>query len=106
MRATLKAITLALAVAVPVVSYSQPSNQPLTRAQVRAQLREIERAGYDPARAKDPSYPSDIQAAEARLAAQHAATTPATGFGGTRGTDAASGHPVNARERTSMFGHH
>jgi Domain of unknown function (DUF4148) len=49
----------------PVVSFSQ-SNQPITRAEVRAQLVELEKNGYNPA-SDHSQYPKNIEAAEARL---------------------------------------
>ncbi|EDT42733.1 DUF4148 domain-containing protein [Burkholderia ambifaria] len=63
--------------AAPALSFAQ-SNTPLTRAQVRADLVRVERAGYNPATGNDPQYPADIQAAEAKVAAEQAASS----FGG------------------------
>jgi hypothetical protein len=60
---TLAACTLTA----PVASFAQ-SNEPVTRAQVRADLVQVERAGYNPARGDDINYPADIQAAEAKVA--------------------------------------
>ena len=57
----------------PVAAAAQPGG--LTRAQVRAQLVQIEKAGYNPARSNDPSYPAALQAAEARVAAQNGAAS-------------------------------
>src|SRR6185437_2522004 len=48
-------------VAIPALSFAQ-SNQPLTRADVRAQLVELERAGYNPA-GDQAQYPKNIEAA-------------------------------------------
>ncbi|SDG18043.1 DUF4148 domain-containing protein [Paraburkholderia phenazinium] len=65
-------VGLALAAATlgaPVLSFAQ-SNTPLTRAEVRADLARVEQAGYAPG-ASDINYPADIQAAEARIAAQN-----------------------------------
>ncbi|RFU44563.1 DUF4148 domain-containing protein [Paraburkholderia sp. DHOC27] len=73
--------TLALAVltasslALPLASFAQStpaSNAPLTRAEVKAQLVQLEQAGYNPSAANDATYPAQIQAAEARVAAQNA----------------------------------
>jgi len=103
---TIKAVVLSLALGIPALSYAQTSNGPVTRAQVRAQLRALERAGYEPGRADDATYPQDIQAAESRVAMQ-----PATGEGGTASGATRSGHAVrsvsgpNTRYR-SMYGHH
>src|SRR3954465_14872448 len=70
----MKKILVSLAVAVsalaaPALSFAQ-SNGPLTRAEVRADLVRVEQAGYNPAVASDPHYPDDIQAAEAKIAAE------------------------------------
>ncbi|MFM0045861.1 DUF4148 domain-containing protein [Paraburkholderia sediminicola] len=70
MKSLIKAVALVVVLAAPVASFAQ-SEQPLTRAEVRAQLVQIEQAGYNPAVATDSTYPADIQAAEARVAAQH-----------------------------------
>jgi len=92
MDVTIKAIVIGLAVAIPALSYGQSSNGPVTRAQVRAQLREVERAGYHPGRADDATYPQDIQAAEARIAMERAAAKPAADIGGTKSEKTSSGH--------------
>lgn len=64
------AIAAVSLLAVPVASFAQSTNEPMTRAQVREQLIEIEQAGYNPGAANDYNYPQDIQAAEARVAAR------------------------------------
>lgn len=55
--------------AVPAASFAQ-SNGPVTRAQVRNELIELERAGYNPATANKNEYPDNLQAALERVAAQ------------------------------------
>ncbi len=77
MKSLIQAVAIAAVLAVPAVSFAQ-SNQPLTRAEVRAQLVQLEQAGYTPSRGRDPYYPADIQAAEARVHAQQGDTS---GFG-------------------------
>ena len=72
MKALIKAVALVVVLAAPVVSFAQ-SNEPLTRAQVREQLIQVEKAGYNPATSDDYDYPANIQAAEARVAAEQAA---------------------------------
>ncbi|KMZ12048.1 hypothetical protein BHUM_06319c [Candidatus Burkholderia humilis] len=62
---------VALALAAPVASFAQ-SNQSLTRAEVRAQIVQLEKAGYNPGVISDSKYPADIQAAQARVDAQQA----------------------------------
>jgi len=84
MKSLIKVVTLAVVFAAPVASFAQA--QPLTRAQVKAELRQIEQAGYNPAAAVDANYPADIQAAEARIAAQNAtAQADVTGYGSSGG---------------------
>lgn len=86
MKSLIQAVVIAVAIAAPVASFAQ-SNQPLTRAEVRAQLVQLEQAGYSPARGRDPYYPADIQAAEAKVAAQNAAQAQNTSYGsGSNGT--------------------
>jgi len=81
MKSFIKAVAIAAVLAVPAVSFAQ-SNGPLTRAQVRAQLVALEKAGYDPATADSYDYPANIQAAEARVAEQNAAARANTaGYG-------------------------
>lgn len=93
MKSLIKAVAIAAVLAVPAVSFAQ-SNQPLTRAEVRAQLIQIEQAGYRPANGRDPYYPADIQAAEARVAAQNGAAVEKTGYGApaTGSTESGSGN--------------
>lgn len=77
MKSIVKAAVFAAVIAVPALSFAQ-AQQPLTRAQVRAELVQLENAGYDP---RDwANYPQDIQAAEARVRQQQGATAygPAT----------------------------
>ncbi|MGS1023081.1 DUF4148 domain-containing protein [Burkholderia glumae] len=52
--------------AAPVASFAQSNSQPLTRADVRADLIQLEQHGYNPV-ASDARYPHDIQAAQARV---------------------------------------
>jgi hypothetical protein len=63
-------LTLAVsALASPILTSAQTSSGELTRAQVEAQVVCIEHAGYRPG-GSDNDYPVEIQAAEAKLAAQ------------------------------------
>ncbi|MFM0736304.1 DUF4148 domain-containing protein [Paraburkholderia xenovorans] len=45
----------------------------VTRAEVRHELEELEAAGYNPSQGEDENYPADIQEAERKVAAMHAA---------------------------------
>src|SRR5579859_1131025 len=54
----------------PSVSFAQSAPHPVTRAQVIAELVQLEKAGYTPDRGDDPNYPADIQAALAKIESQ------------------------------------
>lgn len=86
MKSLIKAVALVVVLAAPVAAFAQSDQQPLTRAQVKAQLKQLEDAGYNPAVATDATYPADIQAAEARVAAQNA-----TGYGSPAGGTSQTG---------------
>jgi hypothetical protein len=73
----MKLSTLAVCVAtlaMPLAAFAQQSQGGLTRAEVRAQLVELEQTGWRPSE-EGPNYPDEVQAAEAKVAAKHAAAT-------------------------------
>ncbi|HTJ95186.1 MAG TPA: DUF4148 domain-containing protein [Pararobbsia sp.] len=74
MKLKLAALGLTFALAVPTLAFAQSTQTQdhLTRAEVRAQLVELEQAGWDPQDDRL-NYPESLQAAEARVAAKHAA---------------------------------
>ncbi|SAK53300.1 purine nucleoside phosphorylase [Caballeronia hypogeia] len=90
MNKLLVSLTLAATLAAPALAFAQSTGS-VTRAQVRADLVAVEKAGYKPAIASDPYYPSDIQAAEAKVAAQRADAPQA--YGGIQSGTSASGMP-------------
>ncbi|WP_179402651.1 DUF4148 domain-containing protein [Burkholderia guangdongensis] len=97
MKSLAQAAVIAAALAVPAVSFAQ-SNAPLTRAQVRAELIQLEQAGYRPGLGSDPTYPDSIQAATARVAAKNtmAQTRPVadtSGYGADAHGASGSGSP-------------
>jgi len=73
MKSLFKAVAIAAILAAPVVSFAQSSDQPVTRAQVRSELIQLENAGYNPVTTNDSNYPQDAQAAEQRVQAQNPA---------------------------------
>ena len=105
MKSLIKAVALAALVAAPVVSFAQ-SQQPLTRAHVRAELVQLEKAGYNP---NDwMNYPENIQAAQAKIAAAQntGAQADATGYGANPAAASQSGQRVvvpAATDRSSVF---
>lgn len=101
MKSLIRGVVVAAALAMPVAVFAQ-ANQLVTRTQVRAELIQLEKAGYNPARGEDPSYPADIQAAEAKVAAQNAAT----GVGGiVSGSSDAGRPPVSKADWHAMYDH-
>jgi hypothetical protein len=105
MKSLIKAVALAVVITAPLASFAQ-SNQPLTRAQVRAELVQLEKAGYNPFHASDVTYPAEIQAAQARAGAQRGDLSAATDVGGVDADSSASGHSVTPSGAKSIyFGH-
>jgi hypothetical protein len=91
MKSLIEAAVIVALITAPLAAFSQTS-QPVTRAQVRAELVQLEKAGYDPATANSPDYPANIQAAEARVAAQNA-NAQTSGYGSaTDGSSQAGNH--------------
>ncbi|MPW23974.1 DUF4148 domain-containing protein [Paraburkholderia sp. CNPSo 3157] len=87
------AVTVSV-LAAPAISLAQQSGSTVTREQVKAELKELEEAGYNPIR-RDPNYPDDIRAAQARVAARHGTTPGQTGYGPAAGGSSQSGVPSN-----------
>jgi hypothetical protein len=77
---------------VPAVSFAQTNNGPVTRAQVRAELVQLERAGYQPA-SKQIHYPDELQAAEQRVQAANSVNASEGGAHGNGASTAASELP-------------
>jgi hypothetical protein len=71
MKSSIQAVLAAAFLAVPIASFAQ-QNGPVTREQVRAELIQLQQAGYN-GNASDTTYPADLQAALARVAAQNQA---------------------------------
>ncbi|MFX1764429.1 DUF4148 domain-containing protein [Paraburkholderia sp. A1RI-2L] len=103
------AVVLAAALAIPAVSFAQSSQQGLTRAQVRAELVELEQAGYNPAD-NQVNYPQNLQAAQARVTQEKLARGDTSGYGAPAvGTSQAGGPAVQPRQvapsQSVYFGH-
>lgn len=99
-KALVQAISIAAALAAPVVTFAQ-STSPVTRAQVRSELVQIEKAGYRPGDGDETNYPQQIQQAEARVA--HAATA-SNGYGGVANGSSASGSRKAAAPQADIPG--
>jgi hypothetical protein len=101
MKSLIQAVVVAAALAAPALSFAQ-SNAPVTRAQVRADLVQLEKAGYRPGD-DETHYPVAVQAAEARVAAQNGATS---GYGGVASGASQSGRsPMSAADWNAMYSH-
>jgi hypothetical protein len=101
MKSLIKAVAVAVVLAVPAVSFAQ-ANQPVTRAQVRAELVQLEKAGYRPGAGSEAHYPDEVLAAQARVNAQNGA---ASGYGGVANGASQAGRPgVSAADWNAMYG--
>lgn len=108
MKISLLAIIAASIMTVPVVALAQQSDTGLTRAQIRAELVQLEKAGYNPSRGQDPYYPADVQAATTRLQATNPVPSDVatSGYGGNAGGAPQTGRHTAAHnaERSIYFG--
>ncbi len=89
-KALIPAVVIASALAAPGLAFAQ-SNGPVTRAQVRAELAQLEQAGYNPT-SDQTQYPSNIQAAEQRVSVENGVSQ--SSYGSSVSGTAASGAPV------------
>jgi len=101
MKRMIKLIAGSVAVAMPALCFAQHSNPALTRPQVREQLIQLERAGYNPAR-KDNTYPTDVLSAEARVSADASGTA----VGGVPSGEWQSGHRIRSARWNALYRHH
>ncbi|NKJ50290.1 hypothetical protein CIC12_26915 [Burkholderia sp. SG-MS1] len=83
-----QSLIVAALVAVPAASFAQSQQQPLTRAEVRAELVQLQKAGYNPS-SDNTQYPQNIEAALAHVQADNGSV--AATYGGVAQTSAASG---------------
>ncbi|WP_322032732.1 DUF4148 domain-containing protein [Paraburkholderia sp. J76] len=82
----------------PALAFGQ-SNVTVTPEQVRAELVQLEQAGYRPGDGDNTRYPADIQAAEARAAAQNGSAS----YGGMTGGASASGAPAGGDSMKPIY---
>lgn len=88
------------ALAIPGAAFAQAvqpqSNQPVTRAEVKSDLKRVEQAGYNPATSNDDNYPANVQAAEARAAGRTGG-----GYGGLQSGSSASDSPQHGAAQSN-----
>lgn len=89
MKFLVQTVVILTVLATPVISFAQ-ANSTVTREQVRADLIQLEQAGYHVGDGDNTNYPADIQAAEARVAAQNGGSS----YGGVVSGTSASGAPA------------
>ncbi|MBN3759360.1 DUF4148 domain-containing protein [Burkholderia sp. Ac-20365] len=107
MKTLIKAAALVAAMAMPLVSFAQTA-QPVTRAQVKAELVQLEKAGYRPTDFSDTNYPDNILAAEAKVAAQNQKAQDG-GYGPSTAGVSQSGHRSTdafALSSSPVYDHH
>ncbi|SAL23758.1 membrane protein [Caballeronia peredens] len=106
-KAFVPALVIASALAAPSFAFAQ-DNGPVTRAQVRAELVQLEKAGYNPSEDRV-NYPQNLQAAQARVNAQNGVSAyGASTAGSSQSGVASSGARANVSmsDRNSVyFGH-
>ncbi len=95
MKVFLQAVAVAAVLSAPIVSFAQGTTE-LSRAQVRAELAQLERAGYHVGDGDNTQYPRQIQEAEARVAAQQAA---AASYGGVSAGSSEAGAPTHVEAK-------
>ncbi|MBN3856205.1 DUF4148 domain-containing protein [Paraburkholderia sp. Ac-20340] len=94
---SLVAAAVVVAAAVPAVSFAQ--DHTITRAEVRAELVQLQQAGYQPA-SDNNQYPANLQAALSRIAANQQGANAA--YGGSANGSSESAAPL---ARVSHVGH-
>jgi hypothetical protein len=88
MKSLIKGVVIVASLAASATVFAQ-SNTRITREQVRAELVQLEQAGYHVGDGDQAHYPAAIQAAEARVAAQQ--NNGASAYGGSVAGSSASG---------------
>lgn len=99
-------ICIVALVMAPTLASAQSPSGGLTRAEVRAQLVQIEQAGYYPGR-KDLHYPDSIQRAEARLnSSKPALHSNTSGYGYPRSAATETGSVMTRPASRPLYSHH
>ncbi|WP_321938470.1 DUF4148 domain-containing protein [Burkholderia cepacia] len=101
------ALLVAVSAAVAAPTYAGEST--VSRAQVRAELAALQKAGYLPNRPNDPNYPDNLQAALRRVHDNDAVAvgSQASGYGDDAVGTTQSGNrsAIRMAERSIYFGH-
>ncbi|MBJ9752378.1 DUF4148 domain-containing protein [Burkholderia cepacia] len=101
------ALLVAVSAAVAAPTYAGEST--VSRAQVRAELAALQKAGYLPNRPNDPNYPDNLQAALRRVHDNDAVAvgSQASGYGddAVGATQSGNRSVIRMAERSIYFGH-
>jgi hypothetical protein len=99
MKSLIKAVVIVASLAASATVFAQSSR--ITREQVRAELIELEQAGYHVGDGDQARYPEAVQAAHARVAARNGG---ASGYGGSVAGSSQSGRPaVSSADWNAMY---
>ncbi|TDY22512.1 uncharacterized protein DUF4148 [Paraburkholderia sp. BL6665CI2N2] len=98
MKSIIRRVLFASALVIPVASFAQ-STEHTTRAQVRAELVQLESVGWHVGDGDTTHYPDEVQAAEAKVAARDASTS---NYGGASITSRVGGS-VSAEDWNAMY---
>ncbi|NLA19679.1 DUF4148 domain-containing protein [Burkholderia cepacia] len=101
--------TLLVAVSAAVAAPTYAGESTVSRAQVRAELAALQKAGYLPNRPNDPNYPDNLQAALRRVHDNDAVAvgSQASGYGddAVGATQSGNRSVIRMAERSIYFGH-
>jgi hypothetical protein len=105
MKSSIYAVLAVSVLAAPITSFAQQS-EPITREQVRAELVQLQAAGYD-ANGADATYPANLQAALARVNQQNQAQAQAASQNSAYGTSSSgssqAGRPQAQVDTKSIY---
>jgi hypothetical protein len=91
MKSSIRILLVASLLSAPLAAFAQ-TNAPLTRAQVQDELVQLRNAGYN-GNGSDTSYPVELQAVLARVAAQQQAAPNTSSYGMESGGSSQAGQP-------------
>ncbi|SAL02626.1 membrane protein [Caballeronia pedi] len=101
MTSWVKVVIAAAVLSAPLASFAQ-SSAPVSRAEVRAELVQLEKVGYSPV-AEDASYPAKLRAAEARADDVRLAQAQAEGYGSSTSAASQSGRASKRVDPQGVF---
>ncbi|MET3552322.1 DUF4148 domain-containing protein [Burkholderia sp. 567] len=105
-------VAMLVALSAYVATPAFASESTVTRAQVRAELAALQKAGYSPSRPNDPHYPDNLQAALNRIRDNSGGATERQKLGNSSnssnsdyGTQLGRGAVTSTAEHSTYFGH-